>query len=70
MLSGISKGGFEPWIRLVQCIGLLCIAGAVASLLGCVPNIEGTTELVVEGLEHLVMLAFVGNWSGFLSRSI
>jgi hypothetical protein len=31
LVSALSKANIDPWIRLVQCIGLLCVAGAAIS---------------------------------------
>jgi hypothetical protein len=32
LLSSLSRVGIDPWIRLVQCIGLLCVAGIAMSV--------------------------------------
>jgi CubicO group peptidase (beta-lactamase class C family) len=59
VLSGISKVGFEPWIRLVQCIGLLCIAGAVTAVWDMCLKLKGRRSWWSKAWSILVTLALV-----------
>jgi hypothetical protein len=59
VLNGISKVGFEPWIRIPQVIGLACVLGAIVAVWNAWATCAGKRDLWAKVWSILLALAFL-----------
>lgn len=59
VLNGISKVGFEPWIRIPQVIGLACVLGAIVALWNAWATCAGKRDLWAKVWSIFLALAFL-----------
>src|SRR5262249_53675541 len=59
LLSGLSRVGIDPWIRVVQCIGLLCVAGMAISVWNAWLTFKGRRSVWSKTWSILMTLALM-----------